>query len=95
LKIGIPESGKENRIKKVALPLTRLSFSQKLDLMETLWADLARDEKKLESPAWHGAVLKEREAAYTAGKLTVSDWEQAKKRIKKDGINATEPKVVF
>ena len=63
--------------------------------METLWADLARDEKKLESPAWHGAVLKEREAAYTAGKLTVSDWEQAKKRIKKDGINATEPKVVF
>ncbi len=51
--------------------------------METLWADLARDEKKLESPAWHGAVLKERGAAYAAGKLTASDWEQAKKRIKK------------
>jgi len=75
--------GKDNRMKKVALPLARLSFSQKLDLMETLWADLARDEKKLESPAWHGAVLKEREAAYAADKLTASDWEQAKKRIKK------------
>ena len=70
-------------MKKVALPLTRLSFSQKLDLMETLWADLIRDERKLESPAWHSTVLKEREEAYAAGKLTVSDWEHAKKRIKK------------
>jgi hypothetical protein len=56
---------------------------QKLDLMVTFWADLARDEKKLESPAWHGGVLKERQAAYAAGKLTASDWELAKKRIKK------------
>jgi putative addiction module component (TIGR02574 family) len=70
-------------MKKVAFPLARLSFSQKLDLMETLWADLAKDEKKLESPAWHGAVLRERAEAYAAGKLTVSDWGEAKKRIKK------------
>ncbi len=70
-------------MKKVALPLSRLSFAQKLDLMEELWADLIKDEKKMESPAWHSSVLKEREAAYAAGKLTVSDWEHAKKRIKK------------
>ncbi len=70
-------------MKKVALPLSRLSLAQKLDLMETLWADLARDEKKLESPAWHGVVLKEREEVYAAGKLTASDWGEAKKRIKK------------
>jgi putative addiction module component (TIGR02574 family) len=70
-------------MKKAALPLSRLSFARKLDLMETLWADLIKDEKKLESPAWHGAVLKEREASYSSGKLTASDWEQAKKRIKK------------
>lgn len=70
-------------MKKVALPLSRLSFAQKLDLMETLWSDLVRDEKKLESPAWHGTVLKERGEAYAAGKLKVSDWGEAKKRIKK------------
>ena len=75
--------GKEESMKKVTFPLTRLSFSQKLDLMETLWADLIRDEKKLESPAWHDAILKERQEAYADGKLAVSDWEQAKKRIKK------------
>lgn len=70
-------------MKKAAFPLTRLSFSQKLDLMETIWADLSRDEKKLASPAWHGAVLKEREVVYAACKLTASDWDQAKKRIKR------------
>lgn len=70
-------------MKKAALPLSRLSFAQKLDLMETLWENLIRDEKKLESPAWHGSVLKEREEAYAAGKLIASDWGEAKKRIKK------------
>jgi len=70
-------------MKRVDLPLSRLSLAQKLELMETLWADLTRDEKKLESPPWHETVLRDREEAYAAGKLTVSDWEQAKKRIKK------------
>jgi hypothetical protein len=69
-------------MKKVALPLSRLSCAQKLDLMEELWADLIKDEKKMGSPAWNGSVLKEREVAYAACKLTSSDWEQAKKCIK-------------
>jgi putative addiction module component (TIGR02574 family) len=70
-------------MKRVDLPLSRLSVAQKLDLMESLWADLTRDEKKLKSPAWHETVLKDRGEAYAAGKITVSDWEQTKKRIRK------------
>ncbi len=70
-------------MKRVDLPLSKLSVAQKLDLMETLWADLTRDGKKLKSPAWHETILKDREEAYEAGKVAVSDWEQAKKRIKK------------
>jgi len=70
-------------VKKVDLPISRLSLAQKLDLMETLWADFSRDEEKLESPAWHKAVLEDREAALRAGKVTASDWEHAKKRIRK------------
>lgn len=70
-------------MKRVDLPLFKLSVAQKLDLMETLWADLTRDEKNLKSPAWHETVLKDREQAFTAGKVTMSDWEQAKRRIKK------------
>jgi len=70
-------------MKRVDLTLSELSFAEKLNLMETLWADLTRDEKKMKSPAWHETVLKDREEAFEAGKVTVSDWEQAKKRIKK------------
>jgi hypothetical protein len=70
-------------MKRVDLSLSQFSFAQKLELMETLWADLARDEKKMKSPPWHEAVLKDREEAFVVGKVTVSDWEQAKKRIKK------------
>ncbi len=67
----------------VHLPLSRFSLAQKLDLMEKLWADLTRDEKALKSPAWHETVLKDREAAFAAGKVSASDWENAKKRIRK------------
>ena len=70
-------------MKRVDLSLSQFSFAQKLELMETLWADLSRDEKRLKSPGWHETILKDREEAYIAGKVTVSDWEQAKKRIKK------------
>jgi len=70
-------------MKRVDLSLSQLSFVQKLNLMEALWADLSRDERKLKSPVWHETVLKDREEAFMAGKVTVSDWEQAKRRIKK------------
>ncbi len=70
-------------MKRAELSLTQFSFEEKLNLMEVLWADLARDETKLKSPAWHETVLKDREEAFAAGKVSVSDWEQAKKRIKK------------
>lgn len=70
-------------MKRVDLPLADFSFAQKLDLMETLWADLLHDEKKLKSPVWHEAVLKDRTEAFVSGSSTVSEWDQAKKRIKK------------
>jgi len=70
-------------MEKVDLALSQLTFEQKLGLMETLWEELTRDEKKLKSPAWHKTVLKDREEAFSTGKVTASDWDQAKKRIKK------------
>ena len=74
---------KGNMMNRINVPIAQLSFTQKLDLMEMLWADMAGNEKNLESPAWHGAILNDREAALNAGKVTVSNWEEAKERIKK------------
>ena len=71
-------------MEKFELPLSQLTLAQKLDLMEAIWDDLARDEKNLESPSWHEEVLRDREEALAAGKLSESDWEEAKLRIRKN-----------
>ena len=69
---------------RVNLPLSQMTLAQKLDLMEMLWDDLSQNEQTLDSPAWHEAVLKEREEALNAGKVKISDWDEAKKRIRKN-----------
>jgi len=72
-------------MKKVTdFPISQLSFDQKLYLMETIWDELTKDDEKLESPAWHEEVLKDRKAALKAGKASLSDWEDAKARIRKN-----------
>jgi hypothetical protein len=65
----------------VVLPLRKMSRDEKLRAMEALWADLSKDEDRLESPAWHAQALREAERAVKSGKAKFSDWDEAKKRI--------------
>ena len=51
--------------------------------MEVLWADLSQDEDRLESPAWHAQAIRDAERAVKNGKAKFSDWEEAKKRIRR------------
>lgn len=71
-------------MERIDLPLSKLTRAQKLDLMEALWNDLAGDEENLESPVWHEQVLQDREEALAAGKASVSGWEEAKSRIRRN-----------
>jgi hypothetical protein len=66
----------------IALPLERMSTAEKLDVMETIWADLCRDEAKVESPAWHETLLREREQALREGREIPMDWEEAKRQLR-------------
>ena len=66
------------------LPLSQFTLAQKLNLMEAIWDELSRDEEHLESPAWHDEVLKDREKAIESGNASISDWENAKDRIRKN-----------
>ena len=77
-----PKKGKT--VERVDLPLAKLPLAQKLDLMEAIWNDLVKDEKSLESPRWHEDILKDREKALAADKVTVSNWEEAKERIRRN-----------
>lgn len=71
-------------MERIDLPLAQLTLAQKLDLMETLWADLSRDENALDSPSWHQEILRSRGTELEDGNAAVSEWKTAKERIKRN-----------
>ncbi len=63
--------------------LRKLPRDEKLKIIETLWSDLAADEESFASPGWHADELRKTEAQLAAGEVTVLDWEDAKKELRK------------
>jgi hypothetical protein len=79
----------ENASMKLELPLAEMSLAEKLAAMEALWADLARHAGELASPEWHAEILKERGRCLAAGEEEVLDWEEAKRRLRRE-IQSTQ-----
>jgi hypothetical protein len=71
-------------MERVDLPLSDYSYEQKLDLLQILWDDLTRNETVLKSLDWHEEILKDRDQAVSSGRVKVSDWEEAKERIRRN-----------
>lgn len=65
------------------LPLKQMSVREKLAAMEKLWEDLSRNAEIIESPAWHGEVLEDRQKRVAEGKARYADWETAKAKIRR------------
>ena len=63
------------------LDVSRLSREEKLQTMEALWVELAKDDACVESPSWHKTALRETEVRLAAGQETVLDWTQAKRDL--------------
>ncbi len=61
----------------IQLPLDQMTLAEKLEVMETLWADLSRRPEDLPSPDWHREVLQERKRSVDEGKLKFLDWQTA------------------
>jgi putative addiction module component (TIGR02574 family) len=64
------------------LSLDTLSTTEKIALMERLWADLSQRPEELPSPDWRGDVLAERIAAVREGRTAFVDWKDAKQRLR-------------
>ncbi len=71
-------------MEKIKLSLSEFTVAQKLGLLEDIWANLANDKDRFQSPAWHKTVIEDRKIALKDGKITVSDWQEAKNRIRKN-----------
>ena len=70
-------------MKTLDLPLAEMTAREKLRAIETIWEDLAWDERQVQSPEWHFDALKERERQRKAGKEKVLDWDVAKKELRR------------
>ena len=71
-------------MEKIELPLSQFTYAQKLELLETIWDDLSRDEAAFASPAWHENILNERKEAFASSTAQHSDWSEAKERLKRN-----------
>jgi Putative addiction module component len=67
---------------EATLPLDKMTVAEKLRAMEMLWADLSCNEAQIESPAWHGDVLRDREAKIKSGEEKFLDLETVKKQLR-------------
>lgn len=64
------------------LDVKALSKTDKLRLLESLWADLSAEDVDISSPKWHQNALQEAEELHAQGKAHFSDWDEAKSRIR-------------
>lgn len=65
------------------MDISQLSRPQKMQMMESLWADLARDDELIESPPWHAVALAETERRLQAGDEQIFEWSDAKEEIRR------------
>lgn len=61
----------------------RLPNSEKLRIIETLRADISADDASFESPDWHADELNRAEADLQARRVSIVDWDAAKKELRK------------
>lgn len=67
---------------EITLPLDKMTIAEKLEVMELIWADLAKNPNDIPSPEWHGEFLRDREKALADGTDRFIDWEEAKRLIR-------------
>ena len=63
--------------------LRQLPRREKLQILEALWSDLAAEDSLFQSPSWHREELRKTEEDFKLGKVQAIDWEEAKRKLRK------------
>ncbi|MBP7585523.1 MAG: addiction module protein [Spirochaetes bacterium] len=70
----------------VNIPLDKMSISEKISAMESIWEDLVKNADSLSSPEWHKTILDHRSKSVAKATAGFSEWESAKQDIRKSAI---------
>jgi len=63
--------------------LRQLPRREKLQIVESLWSDLAAEESLVQSPSWHGEELRKTEEDLKLGNIRPVNWGASKKKLRK------------
>jgi Putative addiction module component len=63
--------------------IERMSWEEKLRMLEELWDSITREGDRYESPPWHEQALKETQRRYDSGAEEPMDWADAKRELRK------------
>ncbi len=67
---------------QVLIPLNKMSVADKVEAMEEIWADLARNASDVPSPTWHADVLRMRESRISKGSARFLNIDEAKQAVR-------------
>lgn len=67
---------------RLSIPLQQMTAIEKLQAIEEIWADLARESEDVPVPAWHGDVLRAREQRVADGTARFLDIAAAKQAVR-------------
>ncbi|MFN0276972.1 MAG: addiction module protein [Pyrinomonadaceae bacterium] len=65
----------------ISLPLDKMTFSEKMEVIDTIWADILRNPDDIEWPSWHEAYLNQTEEKIANGTAKFIDLETAEKNL--------------
>jgi len=68
---------------RLEIPLHEMTATDKLQAIEAIWADLARQSEDVPAPAWHKDVLRARERRIADGTARFLDVAEAKQAVRK------------
>ena len=71
---------------EIVLLLDKMTFSEKMEVVETVWDDILRHPEETEWPAWHEAYLKEVQEEIENGTAEFIDFETAKKMLMEETL---------
>ncbi|HMO51600.1 MAG TPA: addiction module protein [Kiritimatiellia bacterium] len=78
-------------IMHLTIPLHEMTAADKLQAIEEIWADLARESRDVPSPTWHGDVLRAREQRVADGTARFLDIDDAKQAVRKQINESPSP----
>ena len=65
----------------ISIPLDKMTFSEKMQVIDTIWADILRHPDEMEWPSWHETYLKRTEEEIANGTAKFIDFETVEKYL--------------